>query len=218
MNAHLRGGRVENHLGKTTPSSLDRDSSLDLPILSSQAQHGKRVSQIRHRGGYANTVQLTGTWNPDLPVIGSLVSCEIDDLDHAATEPSLASSRKGGCRNSPPWRVLERVGVVVTAVLGAVDELIPDKSRMLTGRANSTLPELIPDKSRMLTGRANSTLPVDTVAGGLMRLLALVLDNATEDVKDPKEELGSRVQDVIRGWHNPCQQLTVLGQYGSIGG
>nr|CAD7401140.1 unnamed protein product [Timema cristinae] len=58
--------------------------------------------------------------------------------------------------------------------------------------------ELIPDKSRMLTGRANSTLPVDTVAGGLMRLLALVLDNATEDVKDPKEELGSRVQDVIR--------------------
>nr|CAD7571049.1 unnamed protein product [Timema californicum] len=36
-NPHLRGGRVENHLGKTTPSSPDRDSNLDLPVLSSRA-------------------------------------------------------------------------------------------------------------------------------------------------------------------------------------
>nr|CAD7573439.1 unnamed protein product [Timema californicum] len=41
-NPHLRGGRVENHLGKTTPSSPDRDSNLDLPVLSSRAQHDKR--------------------------------------------------------------------------------------------------------------------------------------------------------------------------------
>nr|CAD7572944.1 unnamed protein product [Timema californicum] len=51
VNPHSRGGRVENHLGKTTPSSLDRDSNLDLPILGSRAQHDKRVSQLRHRGG-----------------------------------------------------------------------------------------------------------------------------------------------------------------------
>nr|CAD7428725.1 unnamed protein product [Timema monikensis] len=51
VNPHLRGGRVENHLGKTTPSSPDRDSNLDIPVLSSLAQHGKRVSQLRHRGG-----------------------------------------------------------------------------------------------------------------------------------------------------------------------
>nr|CAD7257691.1 unnamed protein product [Timema shepardi]CAD7570737.1 unnamed protein product [Timema californicum] len=43
VNPHLRGGRVENHLGKTTPSSPDRDSNLDLPVLSSRAQHDKRV-------------------------------------------------------------------------------------------------------------------------------------------------------------------------------
>nr|CAD7257569.1 unnamed protein product [Timema shepardi] len=49
VNPHLRGGRVENHLGKTTPSSPDRDSNLDLPVLSSRAQHDKRVSQLRHR-------------------------------------------------------------------------------------------------------------------------------------------------------------------------
>nr|CAD7416378.1 unnamed protein product [Timema poppensis] len=51
VNLHLRGGRVENHLGKTTPSSPDRDSNLDLPVLSSRAQHDKRVSRLRHRGG-----------------------------------------------------------------------------------------------------------------------------------------------------------------------
>nr|CAD7397709.1 unnamed protein product [Timema poppensis] len=43
VNPHLRGGRVENHLGKTTPSSPDRDSNLYLPVLSSRAQHDKRA-------------------------------------------------------------------------------------------------------------------------------------------------------------------------------
>nr|CAD7575445.1 unnamed protein product [Timema californicum] len=52
VNPHLRGGRVENHLGRTAPNSPDRDSNLGLPILSSRAQHDKRVSQLRHRGGY----------------------------------------------------------------------------------------------------------------------------------------------------------------------
>nr|CAD7264984.1 unnamed protein product [Timema shepardi] len=51
VNPHLRGGRVENHLGKTTPSSPDRDSNLDLPVLSSRALPDKRFSQLRHRGG-----------------------------------------------------------------------------------------------------------------------------------------------------------------------
>nr|CAD7432095.1 unnamed protein product [Timema monikensis] len=39
VNPHLRGGRVENHLGKTTPSSPDRDSNVDLPVLGGRAQH-----------------------------------------------------------------------------------------------------------------------------------------------------------------------------------
>nr|CAD7587593.1 unnamed protein product [Timema genevievae] len=43
VNPHLRGGRVENHLGKTTPSSPDRDSNLDLPVLEGLAQHDWRV-------------------------------------------------------------------------------------------------------------------------------------------------------------------------------
>nr|CAD7571472.1 unnamed protein product [Timema californicum] len=51
VNPHLSGGKVENRLGKTTPSSPDRDSNLDLPVLSSRAQHDYRVIQLRHRGG-----------------------------------------------------------------------------------------------------------------------------------------------------------------------
>nr|CAD7262226.1 unnamed protein product [Timema shepardi] len=43
VNPHLRGGRVENHLVKTTLSSPDRDSNLDLPVLGGRAQHDSRV-------------------------------------------------------------------------------------------------------------------------------------------------------------------------------
>nr|CAD7447530.1 unnamed protein product [Timema bartmani] len=51
VNLHLRGRRVENHLGKTTPSSPDRDSNLNLLVLCGLAQHDWRVIQLRHRGG-----------------------------------------------------------------------------------------------------------------------------------------------------------------------
>nr|CAD7410454.1 unnamed protein product [Timema poppensis] len=54
VNPHLRGGRLENHLGKTIPSSPDRDSNLDLPVLSSRAQHDQRISQLCHRGGLSS--------------------------------------------------------------------------------------------------------------------------------------------------------------------
>nr|CAD7401401.1 unnamed protein product [Timema poppensis] len=39
VNPHLLGGRVKNHLGKTTPSSPNQDSNLDPPVLGSLAQH-----------------------------------------------------------------------------------------------------------------------------------------------------------------------------------
>nr|CAD7432710.1 unnamed protein product [Timema monikensis] len=39
VNPHLLEGRVETHLAKTTHSSLDRGSSLDLPVFGSLAQH-----------------------------------------------------------------------------------------------------------------------------------------------------------------------------------
>nr|CAD7403867.1 unnamed protein product [Timema cristinae] len=47
VNPHLRGGRVENHLGKNPTSSHDRDSNLELPVLSSRAQHDKRSTRSK---------------------------------------------------------------------------------------------------------------------------------------------------------------------------
>nr|CAD7410869.1 unnamed protein product [Timema poppensis] len=59
VNTHLRGGRVENNLGKTTPSSPDRDSNLDLPALSSRAQHDKRdLENITAASTNRNTISL----------------------------------------------------------------------------------------------------------------------------------------------------------------
>nr|CAD7261363.1 unnamed protein product [Timema shepardi] len=43
VSLHLRGGRVENHSVKITPSSPDRDSNLGLPVLGSLTQHKSSV-------------------------------------------------------------------------------------------------------------------------------------------------------------------------------
>nr|CAD7255902.1 unnamed protein product [Timema shepardi] len=42
---------------KNHPSSPDRDLNLDLPVFSGRAQHEKRVSQLRHRGGAGDNPQ-----------------------------------------------------------------------------------------------------------------------------------------------------------------
>nr|CAD7454959.1 unnamed protein product [Timema tahoe] len=39
VNLHLHGGRVENHLGETTPFPPERDSNLNLLVLGSISQH-----------------------------------------------------------------------------------------------------------------------------------------------------------------------------------
>nr|CAD7416906.1 unnamed protein product [Timema poppensis] len=49
VNPLLRGRRVEKHLGKTTHSSPDRDSNLDLPVLGSRAQHDKRPRGLEEK-------------------------------------------------------------------------------------------------------------------------------------------------------------------------
>nr|CAD7261892.1 unnamed protein product [Timema shepardi] len=70
VNPYLHGGRVEDHIGKTTPCSPDRDSNLDLPVLSSRAEHDKRVSQLRHRGG----ANLTSSRSPLPPCTSIRIS------------------------------------------------------------------------------------------------------------------------------------------------
>nr|CAD7394639.1 unnamed protein product [Timema cristinae] len=46
VNPHLRGGRVENHLGNPPASSPNRDSNLDLSVLSSRAQHKRDLVKL----------------------------------------------------------------------------------------------------------------------------------------------------------------------------
>nr|CAD7393559.1 unnamed protein product [Timema cristinae] len=52
VNSKQHTRRVENHFGKITPSSPNRDSNLDLPVLSSRAQHDKRVFPMMIRTRY----------------------------------------------------------------------------------------------------------------------------------------------------------------------
>nr|CAD7571232.1 unnamed protein product [Timema californicum] len=87
VNPHLRGGRVENHLGKTTPSSPNRDSNLDLPVLSSRAHHDKRVSQLRHRGGGNYVIACQETADVQERVLALPASSERHDIYH--TQVSL---------------------------------------------------------------------------------------------------------------------------------
>nr|CAD7403043.1 unnamed protein product [Timema poppensis] len=85
VNPHLRGGRVENHLGKTTPSSPDRDSNLDLSVLSGRAQHDKRVSQLRHRGGSEYLYS-----SPMASLVLTDSSQLTSDSQHIGNEPAFA--------------------------------------------------------------------------------------------------------------------------------
>nr|CAD7195202.1 unnamed protein product [Timema douglasi] len=73
VNPHLRGGRVENHLGKTTPSSPDRDSNLDLPVLSSRAQHDKRQNTKHSKLEKADILELTVRYLQRQRTLGSAV-------------------------------------------------------------------------------------------------------------------------------------------------
>nr|CAD7453372.1 unnamed protein product [Timema tahoe] len=61
VNPHLRGARVDNHLGKTTPSSPDRDSNLDLPVLGGLAQHDWRGLRRHMRFCQATELAVTKT-------------------------------------------------------------------------------------------------------------------------------------------------------------
>ncbi|CAG2062073.1 unnamed protein product [Timema podura] len=64
VDPHLRGGRVENHLGKNTTSSPEQDSNLDLPILGSLAQH--ETSVLANYATDAGSYQINGCQSTSL--------------------------------------------------------------------------------------------------------------------------------------------------------
>nr|CAD7198605.1 unnamed protein product [Timema douglasi] len=109
VNPHLRGGRVENHLGKTIPSSPDRDSNLDLPVLSSRAQHDKRVSQLRHRGGSVLHIKLPTTGDQETHLEKHCI------LRLRLTTPRLWSQTRDMPRESYKWCQNQSGGKPTTA-------------------------------------------------------------------------------------------------------
>nr|CAD7589541.1 unnamed protein product [Timema genevievae] len=70
VNPHLRGGRVENHLGKSTPSSPDRDSNHDLPVLDGLAQHDWRTTRTTEvQCGSVSIVRRDSSGERSFPLI-----------------------------------------------------------------------------------------------------------------------------------------------------
>nr|CAD7257761.1 unnamed protein product [Timema shepardi] len=95
VNPHLGGRRVENHLGKTTPSSPDRELNLDLPVLSSRAQH-KCINQLHHRGGLATRSLPDFKFLAHLEVVASKFSPE------SSSSLMMVMSRMDGLRLRQP--------------------------------------------------------------------------------------------------------------------
>nr|CAD7588719.1 unnamed protein product [Timema genevievae] len=62
VNPHLRGGRAENHLGKTTPSSPDRDSNLNLPVpaveLNMTSALANYATEAEGKEGFGNQINM----------------------------------------------------------------------------------------------------------------------------------------------------------------
>nr|CAD7204276.1 unnamed protein product [Timema douglasi] len=124
VNPHLHGGRVENHLEKTTPSSPDRDSNLHLPVLSSRAQHDK------------------GTWSVDpLNVYGPVIeTISLTDGEVFLTDLPFSLIKKRQF-NHVPWiqGVVANEGIIRAAPIVVNATLLADLNRNLS----SLGPELL---------------------------------------------------------------------------
>nr|CAD7439862.1 unnamed protein product [Timema bartmani] len=123
--------RVENHLGKTSPSSPNRDSNLDLPVLGNQAQH-ETTALANHaidaytdyhekqplfdRGATAEPVRLTPAWeetnlpNDELNFKG--VTMEQADLEMNPPKD------RGNLTTRVVWSIfIEAVVFIITIIL-----------------------------------------------------------------------------------------------------
>nr|CAD7395222.1 unnamed protein product [Timema cristinae] len=102
VNPHLRGGRVKNHLGKTTPSSPDRDLNLDLPVLSSRAQHDKRLQMLGYDISWAgfNIIEVMSSSKFTYKRIGYLASSQCFHTDTEVSAHQLSEIEGSDRRQS----------------------------------------------------------------------------------------------------------------------
>nr|CAD7429120.1 unnamed protein product [Timema monikensis] len=125
VNPHLRGGRVENHLGKTSPSSPDRDSNLDLLVLSSRVQHDKRVSQLRHREIFPELVLHSNAAAALLQTTPRLIGSMLTLLDAVRLTNQLSGvvDQLSGVEVDHVSGVVDHVSGVVDQPAGGVDQM-----------------------------------------------------------------------------------------------
>nr|CAD7574134.1 unnamed protein product [Timema californicum] len=112
VNPHLRGGIVQNHSEKTTPSSPNRDSNLDLLVLSNRAQHDKHQLKSFDSG---RDTSIMSSCRRVLSRTVWLISVARNALVVVAgTAPSAVS-----CQSAPkkPWGYC-KLGVLVLLSLG----------------------------------------------------------------------------------------------------
>nr|CAD7598051.1 unnamed protein product [Timema genevievae] len=80
---------------KNSPGSLERDSNLNFPILSSLAQHEtSELANYDTNAGKTHPQCTQPESNHDLPVIGSLICIESSALYHAATKAGVMLPKK----------------------------------------------------------------------------------------------------------------------------
>nr|CAD7589767.1 unnamed protein product [Timema genevievae] len=147
VNPHLRGGRVENHLGKTTPSSPDRDSNLDLPVLEGLAQHDWR----RMAGGSYSP------WREASVKTAAMLRSNLFSTCNKGKESEKGSLKTWNCRGlvEPPCKLQYRVFIkelpgpcrtsVQTTVQGVYQGTYTHSSRGIrthkTSARNTTIPK-----------------------------------------------------------------------------
>nr|CAD7424400.1 unnamed protein product [Timema monikensis] len=121
VNPHLRGRRMENRLGKTTPSSTEQDSNFDLPVLGSLAQH-----EISVLANYATKLDCAKESSSEDAENETLIQ-----LDSACAEPPNSANMLGwsfiisnNCSNTTQHNLLVLTGSPNTNTLANIPNML----------------------------------------------------------------------------------------------
>nr|CAD7202860.1 unnamed protein product [Timema douglasi] len=197
VNPHLRGGRVENHLGKTNPSSPDRDSNLVLPVLSSRAQHDKRVSQLRHR--VSDTAarmrhEASEALRPDCPPQESVTKARYPYIVLRLGDQRFMGRRVSRGFDAFAEDPLPTFSLTSSSPNWDLNPDLPDEWFSLSGKCHILSPDL---RARV----SNTPLRYQTVAACLLPLVCLLLTQVSLNVsKDNYRKLTLGKGDLDSGF------------------
>ncbi|CAG2058184.1 unnamed protein product [Timema podura] len=161
VNPHLRGGIMENHLEKTTPSSPDRDSNLDLPILGS-------LSELTLIPGVTSCF-------PDID------ECESKPCDQQCVLVARRASRDG--RDQFPTEARDLVDVEILAK--RVQKL--EEKRLRRGEILRVSSE--GDNTVMGSGAGSNEMALEEETSGTLAELGRKMETFSQLIQDLKTQL-----------------------------